>query len=74
MKDALEEAFAYLERVPKGTAVVSSGDAKKSLRAAGKSGPVHVNAKIWAEQQGLTITGDRPDLAVSNIFYFRRKE
>lgn len=71
MKDALEEAFAYLARMPKGVAQVKTEDAKKSLR--GRSGPVHVAAQAWAEMHGFTITGDRPSLAVSNIFYFRVK-
>lgn len=72
-KDVLEEAFAYLEKVPTGKAQVRSDDAKSSFRKAGRSGPVAANVKIWAEMHGFTVTGDRPSLEVSNIFYFRVK-
>lgn len=73
MKDALTDAAAYLAQVPGGKAVVLASDAKKSFRKVGRTGPAYINAKIWAEGNGFTVTGDRPDLAVSNIFYFRVK-
>lgn len=71
MTDALEEAFAYLGQVPTGTARVTLEQAKKAFR--GRSVPVHVAAKEWAEMHGFVMTADRPEMAVARTFYFKVK-
>lgn len=70
--DALEQAFAYLQQVPTGSARVTREQAKASLR--GRPGTVHEEASKWAEMHGFVMTSDRPDAAVATTFYFRVKE
>lgn len=69
---ALRQVIAYLKSRPLETARVNASEFKMAFR--GRSRPLHECVQEWADAHGFTLTGDRPELAIANVFIFRVKD
>lgn len=69
---ALRQVIAYLKSRPMETARVPAKEMKAVFR--GRSKPLHECVQDWADANGFTLTGDRPSLAIANVFIFRRRK